>query len=185
VSGWTVHAVGRATGISKAYTALVRCTYMEGGPNRVRMSLQGGEESKVLEMLCTDCGLGHRYQQGVYSNYKTYVHIGGSSWGLNEPARRGRVQGPNEPMDTACGLWVGKQASAKAYTDPVRHTYMEGGSSRVPNEPAREVLEGQWMACADCGLSNRCQQNMYGICKMYVHGEGSSQGPNEPAGRRS
>jgi hypothetical protein len=35
-------AAGWATGISKAYTELVRCTYMEGGLNGVRMSLRGG-----------------------------------------------------------------------------------------------------------------------------------------------
>jgi hypothetical protein len=37
-----MRAVGRATGISKAYTVQVRCTHMEGGPNGVQTSLWGG-----------------------------------------------------------------------------------------------------------------------------------------------
>jgi hypothetical protein len=86
---------------------------MEGGRHKVQTSLWGGEELTVLETPHTDCGLGCRYQQGVYSNCKMYVHGRGVVMGLNEPARRGGVQGSNEPMDAARGLWVEKQASVK------------------------------------------------------------------------
>jgi hypothetical protein len=37
-----------------------------GGHHGVQTSLQGGEESKVLETPHTDCGLGNRYQQSMY-----------------------------------------------------------------------------------------------------------------------
>jgi hypothetical protein len=91
--GRRVRAVSRAIGISKMYTVFVRCTYMEGGRRGIWVSLRGGEESKVLETrwtACVGCGLGNRYQQSTHSICKMYVYGGGSKWGSNEPARRGR-----------------------------------------------------------------------------------------------
>jgi hypothetical protein len=52
--------------------------YMEGGHCRViagsERACKEGEESKVLEMPCVDCGLGNRYQQNTYSICKMYIH---------------------------------------------------------------------------------------------------------------
>jgi hypothetical protein len=69
---------------------------MEGGRYRVRTSLRGGEESKVLETRWTarvGCGLGNRYQQNTYSVCKTYLHGERLPWGPSEPASEGRSPG--------------------------------------------------------------------------------------------
>jgi hypothetical protein len=66
---------------------------------------------------------------------------------------------------------------SKPRTTSIKHTYMEGGRRQVVAGSERACKEGEEskvleMPRADCGLSNRCQRNTYGICKMYVHGEG-------------
>jgi hypothetical protein len=94
--GRRVRAVGRAIGISKAYTVFVRCTYMEGGRRGIWASLRGGEESKVLETRWTaraGCGLGNRCRQSTYSICKTYLHGERSPRGPSEPASEGRSSG--------------------------------------------------------------------------------------------
>jgi hypothetical protein len=83
-------------------------------------SLQGpsepagrGKSPKVQETPCANCGLGNRCQQSTYSICKTYLHGEGRHGVLASLRGGGGVQGPNEPMDAARGLWVRKQASAK------------------------------------------------------------------------
>jgi hypothetical protein len=68
--------------------------------------------SKVLELWMphTDCGLGHRHQQSVYSIDEMYVHGGGLNRVQTSLQGGGGVQGPGDAMR---GLWVGHQASAK------------------------------------------------------------------------
>jgi hypothetical protein len=87
-------------------------------------------------------------------------------------------------LETPRADWVGQQVSAKH----VQHckTYLHGEGWGL-NEPAGEVgskvLESRWTVRTSCGLSNRHQQSIYSTCKTYVHGGGSSRGPNELAGR--
>jgi hypothetical protein len=53
--------MGWATGVSETHTAFVKCTYMERVIMGSNQACEEGEESKVLETLRTDCGLGNRY----------------------------------------------------------------------------------------------------------------------------
>jgi hypothetical protein len=100
--------------------------------------------SKVLEsqwMACTGCGLSNRHQQSIYSTCKTYIHGGGSKWGLNKLAGRGGVQGPS---DARHGLWIRQQITYSI----CKCTYMEGGLKGV-----RMSLQGRGgVQDATCGL---------------------------------
>jgi hypothetical protein len=209
---------------------------MEGGHHGVRTSVREGEGLKVLEALGADCGLGHRYQQGVYSNCKTYVHVRGVVTGSERACEEGeesKVLTSRWTPRAGCGL--GNRHQQNAYR--TCKTYVHGGgSSRVPNEPAREgrsprsrradgrrartvgwatgvskartafvkrtymergrhgVLASLWggggvhgpRALMDGARGLWAGQQVSAkhdsTCKMYIHGGGSSQGPNEPAG---
>jgi hypothetical protein len=97
--------------ISKVYTALVIRMYMEGSRHGVRTSLRGGEESKVLEVPGADCGLGHRHQQGIYSNCKTYVHGRGVVTGSERACEEGEESKVQETPRADYGLGNGYQQS--------------------------------------------------------------------------
>jgi hypothetical protein len=122
-----VRAVGWATGISKVYTALVRRTYMEVGRHGVQTSLRGGKESKVLETLHADCGLGYRYQRGIYCKCKMYVHGRGVVTGSETACEKGeesKVLTSRGTPRTGCGL--GNRHQQSVYRTG-NNTYMQGG----------------------------------------------------------
>jgi hypothetical protein len=100
--------------------------------------MRGGEEFKVLEAPGVDCGLGHRYQQGIYSNCKTYVHGRGVVTGSERACEEGeefKVLTSRWTLRAGCGLGNRHQQSVYRTCKAYVHG---GGSSRVPNEPVRE-----------------------------------------------
>jgi hypothetical protein len=111
---------------------------MEGGHHRVWTSVWGGEEFKVLEVPGADCGLGHRYQQGVYSNCKMYVHERGVITGSERACKEGEESKVLMSRWTPCaGCGLGNRHQQSIYR--TCKTYVHGGgSSRVLNKPVRE-----------------------------------------------
>jgi hypothetical protein len=88
-----------------------------------------------------DCGLGNKHQQSAYSIRKTYVHVGGSSQDLAEPALRG-VQGPRSRWTPRAGCGLSHRHQQGVYT--TCKTYVHGeGSSRGPNKPARRGMSSR------------------------------------------
>jgi hypothetical protein len=82
--------VGWATGISKRIQQLYVYVHGRGVRTEPEGACEEGEESKVLETLHVDRGLGHRYQQTMYKIHKTYVHRGGFVAGSEQACEEGR-----------------------------------------------------------------------------------------------
>jgi hypothetical protein len=133
-----VQNVGWATGISKLHTTSIKRTYMEGSRRGVvagsERACKEGEESKVLEMPCVDCGLGNTYQQSTYSICKRTYMEGGPNEVRTSLRGRGGVQGPRGPINA-----VRRRHRHQQSVHRTCKTYVHAGwSSRVPNELARE-----------------------------------------------
>jgi hypothetical protein len=162
----------------------IRKTYVHvGGLSRdlAKPALRGVQGPRSRWTPRAGCGLSHRHQQGVYTTCKTYVHGEGSSRGPNKPARRGMSSRSWRHRARTVGWATG---ISKPRTTSIKRTYMEGGRRGVLTSlRGRGGVQGPGDAARGLWVGQQVLASTYSIFKTYLRGEGSRQGPSEPAGR--